>query len=201
VEKPYMKANVRLAEPIFVEVDDNYDVIVHEAQLCQELLENIKADFVHLDSTMGGVAVDELSPVELLNLKVSPKARGNLLKVLPKLRRIAGEIRRKHGLEMKAIGKESMLLRVSELTAGAEAILYACRLALEEELQILLGLPAKCEHHLSDGKVFLNSLMEAEHDVTGYAQDTQRILDKVDLTETFNPVARGFRALRIVTKP
>ena len=56
---------------------------------------------------------------------------------------------------------------------GAEAILYACGLALEEERQILLGLSTKCEHHLSDGKVFLNSLMEAEHDVRGYAQDAQ----------------------------
>ncbi len=74
VEDPYMGAHVRLAEPIFREVDDSYDVIVHEAQLCQVLLETIKADVVHLDSTLGGVAVDELSPVELVNLKISSKA-------------------------------------------------------------------------------------------------------------------------------
>ena len=200
VEEPFIGARVRLAEPIFIEVKDSFDVIVHEAQLCQALLETIKADVVHLDSTLGGVAVDELSPVELLNLKVSSKARGNLLKVLPKLRRIAGEIRRKHGIEMLAIGKESMPVRVAELTAGAEAILYASMLALQEERQVLLGLPTKCEHHLSNGKVFLNSLMEAEHDVMGYAQDAQKVLEKVDLSETFNPVARGFRALRIVIK-
>ncbi len=101
---------------------------------------------------------------------------------------------------MLAIGKESMPVRVAELTAGSEAILYACGLALEEERQILLGLPTKCESRVADGKVFLYSLMEAEHNVVGYAEDAKSMLDKVVMTETLNPVARGFRALKIVPR-
>ena len=200
VEEPYREAHVRLAEPIFKEVDETFDVIVHEAELCQILLETVKADVVHLDSSLGGVPVDELSPVELANMKVSNKARISLLKILPKLRRIAGEIRRKHGIEMLAIGKESVAVRIAELTAGAEAVLFACAKAVDENEPLILGLPTRCEHRIVDGKVYLHSLIEAEHDVRGYASDTTDILGKVTLNETLNPVARGFRALQIRTK-
>lgn len=200
VEEPYKEAHIRLAEPIFKEVSDNYDVIVNEALLCQMLLETVKADVVHLDSNFGAVPFDELSPVELLNLKKSSKARENLLRILPKLRGISEEIRRRYGIEVLAIGKESMPVRVAELTAGSEAILYACKLSFEKKQQVLLGLPMKCEHRLADGKVYLVSLIESENNVRGYAQDMNEILEKVVLVDILNPVARGFRALRIMPK-
>ncbi len=200
VEAPYREAHIRLAEPIFKEVDDSFDVIVNEAQLCQVLLETVQADVVHLDSSLGAVPVDELSPVELANMKVSNKARGNLLKILPKLRRTAGEIRRKHGIEMLAIGKESIAVRIAELTAGAEAVLFACGKAVDEREPLMLGLPTRCEHRVADNKVYLHSLIEAEHDVRGYANDTTDILGKARLTEMLNPVARGFRALKITPR-
>jgi hypothetical protein len=197
VEEPYREAHRRLSQPLFKEVDETYDVIVLEAQLCQALLENTKADIVHLDSSLGGVPVDELSPVELANLRISNKARSNLLKILPKLRRTAGEIRRKHAIETLAIGKESVAVRVAELTAGSEAILYACEKAVEEKKPLLLGLPIKCTHRVADGKVYLHSLIEAEHDVRGHATDTADVLCKVTVTEILNPTARGFRTLKI----
>jgi hypothetical protein len=112
---PSEEAHIRLAQPLFRDVEDTYEAIVDEAQLCQVLLETVKANVVHLDSSLGGVPVDKLSPLELANLKVSNKARSNLLKILPKLRRTAGEIRRKHGIEMLAIGKESV---ACELPSG-----------------------------------------------------------------------------------
>ena len=139
--------------------------------------------------------------MELANLKVSNKARSNLLKILPKLRRTAGEIRRKHSIETLAIGKESVAVRIAELTAGAEAVLFACAAALGEKKPVLLGLPTRCEHRTADGKVYLYSLMDAEHDVRGYAVDVKGVLGKVNLAETLNPVARGFRAVKITPKP
>jgi hypothetical protein len=36
--------------------------------------------------------------------------------------------------------------------------------------------------------------------VRGYAEDTGEVLKKVNITEVLNPVARGFRALRISPK-
>ncbi len=200
VEPPYREAHFRLAQPIFKAVDETFDVIVNEAQLCQALLESVKADVVHLDSSLGGYPVDELSPVELASMNLSNRARSNILKILPKIRKTAGEIRRKHDIEMLAIGKESVVVRVAELTAGAEAILFACTKAAEEKKPLLVGLPTKCEHRLADGKVYLYSLMEAEHDVRGYASDKAGILSKMLLVEMPNPVARGFRSIRITSK-
>jgi hypothetical protein len=46
-------------------------------------------------------------------------------------------------------------------------------------------------------RVYLHSLIAAEHDVRWYAVDIKRVLTKVKMIETLNPCARGFRALKI----
>jgi hypothetical protein len=200
VEAPFREAHERLAKPIFEEVTDGYEVIVGEAELCRDLLGSVKADVVHLDVSLGAISVEELSPVQLSNMRVSGRARQRLLRLLPRLRKIAGEIKRAYGLDMLAIGKESVPVRVAELTAGSEAILFACARALEEKKELLLGLPSRCQPKIADGKVYLYSLMAAEHDLRGYAEDAAGVLGKVNMVETLNPSARGFRALRIKPK-
>jgi len=197
VEPPYREPSFRLAEPIFREVETGFDVIVHEAELCRSLLDKMKADVVHLDMSLGGVSIEELSPVELINLRASRTGRQNILKILPRLRKIACEIKRLHGIDMLAIGKESIPVRIAELTAGAEAILFACERAVDEKENILLGLPLMCQPRVLDNRVYLHSLIANEHDVRGFSVDVQSDLTKVKLSETLNPIARGFRALKI----
>ena len=145
VNPPYREPSFRLAEPIFREVESGFEVIVHEAELCRSLLDKMKADVVHLDLTLGGASIEELSPFELSNLRASRTGRQNILKILPRLRKIAGEIKRVHGVDMLAIGKESVPVRIAELTAGAEAILFACKKAVDEKEPVLLGLPMMCQ--------------------------------------------------------
>jgi hypothetical protein len=116
------------------------------------------------------------------------------------LRKIAGEITQKYGVEVLAIGKESIPVRIAELTAGAHAILYASEKAIKEDQTVLLGLPSKCEPTFSENRVYLCSLMLAEHDVRGFAEDTKEILKKVNITNMLNPIARGFRILKITPK-
>ena len=200
VNPPYREPCTRLAEPIFKEVANGYEVIVQEALLCRDLLDKVKADVVHLDMSLGAVSVQELSPVELSNMKMSTKAKQHILKLLPRLRKIAGDIKRAHGLEVLAIGKESVPVRIAELTAGAEAVLFACAKAVQEKKSLLLGLPSACQHRMAGNRVYLYSLMSMEHDVRGYAEDTLGVLNKVNIAETLNPCARGFRALRITLK-
>jgi hypothetical protein len=197
VEPPYREPSFRLAEPIFREVETGFDVIVHEAELCRSLLDKMKADVVHLDMSLGGVSVEELSPVELVNMRASRNGRQHILKILPKLRKIACEIKRVHGIDMLAIGKESMPVRIAELTAGAEAILFTAQRAVDEKESVLLGLPLMCQPRLLDNRVYLHSLIANEHDVRSFSVDTLGVLTKVKLSETLNPVARGFRALKI----
>lgn len=194
---PYREASAVLAEPIFVSAEDGHEVIVHEAELCRELIGKVKADVVHLDMSLGAVSLEELSPIQFSNMKISAKAKRHLLKILPRLRRIAGEITTKYGIEVLAIGKESIPVRIAELTCGAHAILYVCEKVTKENQPILLGLPSKCQPSFADKGVYLYSLITAEHDIRGYAEDTKEALRKVDVTEMLNPCARGFRALRI----
>ena len=118
VEPPYREPSFRIAKPIFREVDTGLEVIVHEAELCLSLLDQVKGDIVHLDMTLGGITVEDLSPVELINVRASKAGRQHILKILPRLRKIAGEIKRLYGIDMLAIGKESVPVRIAELTAG-----------------------------------------------------------------------------------
>jgi hypothetical protein len=200
VEPPYREPASRLAEPIFRPVEQGFDLVVHEAELCRNLLETIKADVIHLDISLGGVSIEELSPVELLNLRSSRFGRQNIFKMLPRLRKVAGEIKRLFGIDMLAIGKESVPVRIAELTAGAEAILFACQEVANEKEALLLGLPLKCQPTVLNNKVYLRSLIEGEHDIRGFGIDAQGVLTKVKLIETLNPVARGFRAIKIKPK-
>ena len=201
VEPPYREPRVFLPEPIFVDAQKGPEVIVHEAELCRELIGKTKADVVHLDISLGAVPLEQLSPIQFLDMRISNRAKRNLRLILPKLRKIAGEITQKYGVEVLAIGKESIPVRIAELTAGAHAILYACEKAIKEKQTVLLGLPSKCQPRVAGKKVYLYSLIEAEHDIRGYAEDTGEILKKVNITEMLNPCARGFRALRITQKP
>jgi len=200
VSPPYREPSMCLAEPIFADARNGHEVVVHEAELCKELLGKVNADVVHLDMSLGAVPLEQLSPIQFSDMRVSSRAKRNLLKILPKLRKVAGEITQKYGIEVLAIGKESIPVRIAELTAGAHAILYACEKVVKEKKTVLLGLPSKCQPRLAEKRMYLYSLITAEHDVGGYAEDTGDILKKVNITEMLNPCARGFRTLKITPK-
>lgn len=197
VKPPYREPCESLAEPVFANAEDSHEVIVREAELCKKLLIKVGADVIHLDISLGAISLEQLSPIQFSNMKISGKARSNLLKILPRLRKIAGEITQKYSVETLAIGKESIPVRVAELTAGAHAIIYASEKAVKENSTLLLGLPLKCQPRFKENKVYVYSLMAAEHDVRGYAEDRKELLKKVNITEILNPVARGFRTLKI----
>jgi hypothetical protein len=200
VNPPYREASECLTEQIFADARSGHELIIHEAEVCRDLLAKAKADVVHLDMSLGGISVEKLSPIQFSNMRVSSRARRHLLSILPRLRKISGEIIRLYGIEVLAVGKESVPVRVAELTAGAYAILYASEKAVKESRTVLLGLPSKCQHYLVENGVYLHSLIAAEHDVRGRAEDAKGILKRVDIVEMLNPCARGFRALKISPK-
>ena len=200
VEPPYREASLCLAEPIFASVEKGYLLVVHELELCQKLLKEVKADVVHLDISLGGISLEELSVVGISKLRVSSKARRQVLKILPKIRKIAADIKRVYGIEVLALGKESIPIRIAELTSGAHAILYSMEKAVKENTKLRLGLPVKCQPKFFDDAVALQSLVPAEQEFMGYAKDDERILGKVQTLEMLNPCARGFRLLEITPK-
>lgn len=200
VKPPYRKASLCLSEPIFRKVEDGSFLIVHELELCQRLLKDVEADVVHLDMSLGSLSLEELSVVQLSRMRVSSKARRRVLKILPKLRKIASDIRRVYGLDVLAIGKESIPVRVAELTCGAYAVLYSAEKAVKEESRVRLGLPTKCYARVSGDSVTVHSLLPAEHDIVGHVKDEKGYLERVELSEMLNPCARGFRVLEFIPK-
>jgi hypothetical protein len=200
VNPPYREPSACLAEPVFADASNGHEVIIHEAELCRDLLGKVKADVVHLDMSLGATPLEQLSPIEFTNMRISNRAKRHLLKILPRIRRIAGEITQKYGIEVLAIGKESIPVRIAELTSGAHAILYACEKTVGENSPVLLGLPSNCQFRLAGKTVCLFSLMGGEHDIGGSAEDQRDFLKKVNITEMLNPVARGFRILKISLK-
>lgn len=201
VNPPYREPSACLAEPVFADASNGHEVVIHEAELCRDLLRKVKADVVHLDMSLGAIRLEQLSPIEFTNMRISNKAKRHLLKILPRIRRTANEITQKYGIDVLAIGKESIPVRIAELTSGAHAILYACEKAIKDDKPILLGLPSKCQFRLAGKMVYLYSLMAGEHDIRGFAEDRQESLKKVNIAEMLNPVARGFRTLKIGLKP
>jgi hypothetical protein len=200
VVPPYREASTCLDEPIFVNATNGSEVVVHEAELCREHIAKVGADVVHLDMSLESTPLEQLSPIQFTNMKISARARQHLLKILPRIRKIANEITLKYGAEVLAIGKESIPVRVAELTAGAHAMLYTSEKAVNEKKPLLLGLPSRCQPRPAEDRVDLYSLIAAEHDVRGFAEDSEGILGKVNIVEMLNPVARGFRTLRITPK-
>ncbi len=201
VGPPYNKASAVLAEPIFADAQSGYRLVIHELELCIDLLKKVKANVVHLDLSLNSVSVEELSAVILSNMRVSSKARVNLLKILPSIRKLALEVKRTRSIDVLAIGKESIPVRIAELTCGAYAIVYTAEKAIQERKTLFLGLPSTCRTRIVENGVMLESLAQAEYDLEGYAEDEKRILEKVKLTEMPNPCARGFRLVEISLKP
>jgi hypothetical protein len=197
VNPPYREATTYIAEPIFADAANGHEVIVHEAELCRDLLAKVRANLVHLDMSFGALPIEQLSLIQFSNLRISAKAKRHLQRILPRLRKIANEITQRYGIEVLAIGKESIPVRIAELTAGAHAILYSCEKAIKESQTILLGLPSRCQPRFAERKVYLYSLLAAEHDIRGYAEDMEGILKKTNISEMLNPCARGFRTLKI----
>lgn len=201
VRPPYRGVSACLAEPIFARLEDGHGLIVRELRLCQELLKSVRADVVHLDMSLGARPVEELSPIQLSEMKISGRARSQILKILPNIRRISAAIKRVYGIDVLAIGKDSVAVRIAELTAGAYAVVYSAEKVLRDNEAALLGLPAKCEVRVVEGGVMVQSLFPAEHDISGFARDDKGFLGEVVIQEMLNPCARGFRALEIAPKP
>jgi len=196
-EQPYTRATSVIAEPIFVNANNGYNLIVHELELCMQLLKTVKADVVHLDLSMGGINLEEFSAVSISQMKRTPKVRSQILKILPKLRKTAANILRTYGVSVFAYGKQSIPVRIAELTSGAHAVRFVAEKATKENVAFRLGLPTKCQTRFLKDKILLESLIPTENEVAGYAECETKLLEKTKFVEMLNPCARGFKMLEI----
>lgn len=198
---PYRNAFTQISDLLMTSVD-RHDLIVTELRMCRKLLRLTSADAVHLDMSLGGISVSQLTMSDLQDMPISSRAKQRIREALPELRKLATEIEQKFNVEVLAMGKESLPIRIAELTAGACSVIYASAEALKHQRTVLLGLPALCTIALGEGQVTARSLQQGEHDVVGFVEDNDGVTQKVEINEFNNPTVRGFRVLRIaVTEP
>jgi hypothetical protein len=199
VEPPYRFASASISKPIFAP-PDGHKLIVGELQFCRELIQKHPASVIHVDMSLGGVNLADFTLSDLQQMSISSRAKDSIRVILPELRKIALGIERDFDVEVLAMGKDSMPVRIAELTAGANAVIYTAKKVLDERKEMLLGLPFKCCANLYEGGVALRSLESAEHDAFGYAEDKDSVMANVSINEFNNPVSRGFRVLKISLK-
>jgi len=198
-EPPYRNASAQISDLLMVPAN-RHDLIVSELRMCKRMLQMVAADVVHIDMSLGGPSVSQLTISDLSEMPISSRAKQNVREALPELRKLATEIEQKYKVEVLAIGKESVAIRIAELTAGACSVVYASRKALEQRSTVLLGLPTLCTVTVSENQLTSHSFRPSEHDLVGSAFDFDEVTHRVQISEFNNPTVRGFKILKIRPK-
>jgi len=198
-EPPYRNASAHITDLLMVPAN-RHDLIVSELRMCKRMLQTVTADVVHIDMSLGGPSVSQLTISDVSEMSISSRAKQNVRMALPELRKLATEIEQKYKVEVLAIGKESVAIRIAELTVGACSVIYASREALQQRSTVLLGLPTLCTVTVSQGQSTARSLQSGEHDLVGSAFDFDNVTHRVRISEFNNPTVRGFKIIKIRPK-
>lgn len=171
------------------------NLLVNELKLCQEMLEIEKADYVHLDLSLGGINLLELTEEDLLfRIPISHNGREVLRLILPELQKIATAINEEYEVPVLAIGKRSGPVRLAELHAAAHGVTRAMEKAKESGETVCVGLPSGTTATVDEGKVKVSSELAMEKNLSAEAP----IVDGVKMETFLNPIVRRFQALRLI---
>ncbi|ASJ03964.1 DUF4152 family protein [Thermococcus barossii] len=168
VERPYRTATLsraRYADPF------NYDMsgrqaIRDEALLAVELARETKPDVVHLDSTIGGIEVRKLDEPTIEALTITDRGKEVWRDLVKDLQPLAKKLWEETGIEIIAIGKSSVPVRMAEIYSG----LYTAKWAIEyarENGKATVGLPRYMKVEIRPGKIYGESLDPREGGLFG----------------------------------
>ncbi len=193
VDHPYEQpSKVQVRGEEYLLGDPN--LLVDELKLCQEMLETEQVDSIHLDMSLGGVNILEITQADLLfKIPISPTGREVLKTILPELQRIATAIDEQHHVPVLAIGKRSGPVRLAELHAAAYGVAKAIEKAKESGETVYVGLPVGTTAVFNGSKVTVTSLIPIESKMRAEAP----VSDGVQVESFLNPIIRRFHALKI----
>jgi hypothetical protein len=185
------------------------NLLVNELKLCQEMLEIERVDSVHLDLSLGGINLLNLTEEDLLfRIPMSYDGREVLRLILPDLKRIATAIDEEHQIPVLAIGKRSGPVRLAELYAAAYGVARAMEKVKESGETIYVGLPlgatatmggdregeAPAEPETpAEPKVRIVSQIPMEKNLSAEAP----VVAGVRMETFLNPIVRRFQALKL----
>lgn len=170
------------------------NVLVYELQLCHDLLASQKADCVHLDLTLGGLNLLDITDEYLFQMQLSPMGRSVLHAIMPSLRDLALQIGETYHIPVLAMGKRSLPVRLAELYATAYGIQRAFEKAQTAHAPVYVGLPAKVSASFEKKGVVHVSSAEPMEDVLTAEVSIEK---EVSVEVFLNPITRGFQVVRI----
>ncbi|BAD85835.1 hypothetical protein, conserved [Thermococcus kodakarensis KOD1] len=195
VEKPYRTASlsrVKYADPF------NYDMsgrqaIRDEAYLAVELAREVKPDVVHLDSTIGGIEVRKLDEPTIEALGITDRGKEVWKDLSRDLQPLAKKLWEETGIEIIAIGKWSVPVRIAEIYSG----IYTAKWAIEyarKNGKVLVGLPRYMRVDIKPGEIYGESLDPREGGLFGKIETNT---DGINWELYPNPLVRRYMVLEV----
>jgi len=193
VDHPYDKPAQVKSKPSEYSLTD-YALLVNELRLCEEMLAIEKADYVHLDMSLGGINILDVKDEDLLyKIPLSDTGRTIIRLILPELQKIAKSIQEKYNIPVLAIGKKSHPVRLAELYAAAYGVSNAINKALEKKQNVFVGLPVRLTASLENGNVKIASQEPMETSL--FAEVS--VAEGIEMEAFLNPIVRGFQTLKL----
>jgi len=169
VEKPYKTANlsvVRYANPFEYDLSGK-QAIGDEIELAIDLARKVKPDVVHIDSTLGGIELRKLDEPTIEALPISDRGKDVWIELSKKYRKKIEQFWREGGIELVAIGKWSVPVRIAEIYSGIYAALWGVKRIKNGWENLLIGLPRYMTVELEENQIFGRSLDPREGDLHG----------------------------------
>jgi len=171
------------------------NLLIDELRLCEEMLGVEKADYVHLDMSLGGVNLLDLKEEDLLSrVPLSDEGRRYLRFILPELQKIAKSINEKYQIPVLAIGKRSGPVRLAELYATAYGVATAVEKVKNSKEAMYVGLPANTTATIDGDKVRVVSQEPMEKNM----QVEVPVSAGVRMEAFLNPLVRSFQTLKLI---
>ncbi|AJC72205.1 hypothetical protein X802_08695 [Thermococcus guaymasensis DSM 11113] len=195
VEKPYRTATlsrVRYANPFDYDMSGR-QAIRDEAFLAVEFAREVKPDVVHLDSTIGGIEVRKLDEPTIDALTITDRGKEVWKDLAKDLQPLAKKFWEETGIEIIAIGKSSVPVRIAEIYAG----LYTAKWAIEyarKEGKAIVGLPRYMKVEIHPGKIYGASLDPREGGLFG---EIEAETEGIGWELYPNPLVRRFMVLEV----
>ncbi len=201
VERPYLTATfstVRYSDPTDYDMSGR-EAIITEVKLAAELARKFKPDVVHIDSTIGGIEIRKLDEPTIDALRISDRGREVWKEVAGEARAIAMELWEETGIEMMAIGKPSVPVRIAEIYSGVYSAVWAMKRAMEDG-NVRVGLPRFMETRPEAGVVYGETLDPREGRLHGEV-DVGLNLEGVGWELYPNPTLKGFMVFEAWREP